>query len=127
MRSPAEHALTGASAARLLIHPAHADAAGAPMRGWLTRARALLGTWTANARGAHAEPPACVRIDDLHGRCHFSADLPSRVIDVALPAGTYHITLRLGALQRRYTVTLGEGTAVDLELPLTADATAWRP
>lgn len=122
MRTAAPLVLRDPSAARLLIHPAHAGGATTPMRSWLARAQAALGTW--HGRGAHTRQPARLQIDDLDGRCHFSAEFPPAAIDLALPAGTYHITLQQGALQRRYTVALEEGRTVDLELPPAAASMA---
>jgi hypothetical protein len=57
-----------------------------------------------------------VRVDDLLGKPHFAADDVRSLIDVALPAGTYHVNVRLGEVQRRYTVTLEQGKTFDLHL-----------
>jgi hypothetical protein len=60
--------------------------------------------------------PTGVRVDDLRGQPHFAADNVHALIDVPLPAGTYHVNVRLGELQRRYTVTLEQGKSFDLYL-----------
>lgn len=60
---------------------------------------------------------AGVRIDDLQGRHFFASEDARSLIDVSLPAGTYHVTVQLGDFSRRYTVTLAQGTTVDLHLP----------
>ena len=55
-----------------------------------------------------------VQVDDLQGRSVFAAAGLRAPIDVPLPAGTYHVSVRLGERQRRYTVTLEQGATVDL-------------
>ncbi len=57
-----------------------------------------------------------VRVDDLRGQPYFAAEDIHALIDVPLPAGTYHVNVRLGDLQRRYTVTLEHGCTVDLQV-----------
>ena len=59
---------------------------------------------------------AQVRIDDLRGRPFFAAEQPATPIDVPLPAGTYHVRVDLGPLQRRYTITLEPGATFHLHL-----------
>lgn len=75
--------------------------------GWLARV----------ARAWCAAPPALrVCVDDLQGQRHVDADGVGALIDLPLPANTYHVTARLGELQRRYTVLLEPGATVDLHL-----------
>jgi hypothetical protein len=38
-----------------------------------------------------------------------------------LPEGTYHVTARLGRVQRKYTVRLQPGTTLDLYLQLSSE------
>jgi hypothetical protein len=64
---------------------------------------------------------AGVRIDSLQGCPCFAFEDVGSLIDVPLPAGTYHVTVVLGAMQRRYTVTLEHGATFDLRLPLAMD------
>jgi hypothetical protein len=59
-----------------------------------------------------------LRIDDLQGRPCFAADSTRSLIAVHLPAGTYHVSVRLGTVRRRYTLTLERGTTFDLYLRL---------
>jgi len=106
-----------AVAARLLIHAPPADGAARAGPGvvlpWLSRLRAWL-------QDRHALGPAVragLRIEDLQGQPFFATDDPRPSIALALPAGTYHVTVHRGALQRRYTVTLEPGRTVDLQLP----------
>jgi hypothetical protein len=42
------------------------------------------------------------------------------VLEVPLPAGTYHVNVRLGDAKRRYTVTLEHGATVNLYLDRSA-------
>lgn len=73
------------------------------------------------ARRQRARTTVGVRIDDLQGRHFFAAEDARSLIDVSLPAGTYHVTVQLGGCSRRYTVTLAQGATVDLHLPPAAD------
>jgi len=102
--------------ARLFIH---AHPCGVGGQGVLARWAGDLRAWWS---GRAARPAASVRIDDLQGRNVFSAEDAQPLIALALPAGTYHVTLRCGALRRRYTVTLEQGSEVDLDLPPVAAA-----
>lgn len=68
-----------------------------------------------------ATAPTGVRVQDLQGHEYFAADDARSLIDLPLPAGTYHVTLRQGELQRRYTVALEHGARFDLHLPQATD------
>lgn len=100
--------------ARLLIHAAqdtgkHCGRVGAFLRRW--RAWALQVT-----RG---DPPAqqvVLQIADLRGRPFFSANEMQPLMEVLLPAGTYHVTVKRGTQQRRYTVALETGVTFNLQL-----------
>jgi hypothetical protein len=99
--------------ARLLIHSnedAGADACGVGggSRGGGILARAL-------RRLLHHDSGAVrLRVDDLQGRQVFAAAGARVLVDVPLPAGTYHISVHLGEQRRRYTVALEQGATFDL-------------
>lgn len=98
--------------ARLQIHATDASEGGGALFLLLHRLRA-------SAMAAmRRRPLAClgVRIDDLQGRRFFTSDEVRESIDLALPAGTYHVNVRHGHQQRRYTVTLEHGSTVDLHV-----------
>lgn len=79
----------------------------------------VLHRWRAWATtGARKGPAARValQIADMQGRPLFHADELPPLIEVPLPAGTYHVTVNLGEQQRRYTVALKQGTRFDLYL-----------
>jgi hypothetical protein len=101
------------STARLLIHADDTDAGsdGAPRRvePWWRR-------WIAHRRRELARACTQLSIADLQGRAYFAADDARSLIDLPLPAGTYHITARVGSATRRYTVTLQQGRTFDLHL-----------
>jgi len=104
--------------ARLLIHAAHGEAPGrgrfvAPLRAW----RALVASLWGQAPAAHAD----VHVDDLRGRQFYAAEDARPLLEVPLPAGTYHVNVRLGDARRRYTVTLEHGATVNLYLDRSAD------
>ena len=105
---PATHA-----AARLLIHAA-ADLGQA--RGRLAAALRRWRHWTGHA--AHGEPSAqlFLQVADLQGHALFTAREWQGLIDVPLPAGTYHVIVNDGSRQRRYTVALDQGSTFDLHL-----------
>jgi hypothetical protein len=99
--------------ARLLIHARAAGATGANV---LQRLRALI-------RGsAHPNQGEALRlhIDDLEGRCLLVLDDAGPMIDVPLPAGTYHVFAGVASEQRCYTMTLEPGLPFTLALPFSA-------
>ena len=67
-----------------------------------------------------AAPPAPVHlsIEDLAGHRLLDLDQIDPLLDIPLPAGTYHVTARQGAATRRYTMTLAASSAHDLHLRL---------
>lgn len=109
----------GPPVARLVIHSVQR----AGRRGWhfesplqLLRSVYAEGAW----HGARA--PLSVQIDDAQGnRMLAIADAGPR-IDVPLPAGAYHVAVRLGSVQRCYTLTLEQGTSFDLHLRLSPNS-----
>ncbi len=76
-------------------------------------AQRLLG-WALRANQRRPDRPVGVRIDDLQGREFFAMDEIWPRIDVALPAGTYHVRMLHGEQQRLYTVTLEQGATFNL-------------
>jgi hypothetical protein len=80
------------------------------------------GTWLRGllwVRPRRAPPPALdVRIDDLQGRQVFVISDAGSLVRVLLLPGTYHVTVKLGALSRCYTMTLEQGAAVELQVPV---------
>jgi len=109
---------TGPLPAHLLIHRA---GGGSRYRGMLEclllRLRALI--WL--ELGSDRRLPTGVRIDDLQGHAFFASEDARTLIDVALPAGVYHVNVRTGDWQRRYTVSLAHGASLDLYLRLAAN------
>lgn len=101
--------------AQLLIHAA----GDTPARdGVLERLLMLLRGLMSDGRQRQAPPGTSLRIADLQGRPCFAADNTLTLVAVHLPAGTYHVSARLGAVERRYTLTLERGATVDLYLRL---------
>jgi hypothetical protein len=102
---------TAVATAHLTIHSAGRAGSGPGFMAMLRqRLRAPLHAW----RRRQAPARIGVQIDDLQGRPFFRSAEPWPLIDVPLPAGTYHVTVDLGELRRRYTVTLEPGAALDL-------------
>jgi hypothetical protein len=93
--------------ARLRIHVSGDPARPRPFE----RAQAWLRSLLRLSQG-----PTRVCIDDLQGHCFLTADAAPALLEVPLPAGTYHVTVRQGRTQRRYTVTLQQGATVNLVL-----------
>lgn len=111
--SPAE-TLAPASA-QLLIHAASDPPAA---DGVLEKLLLLLRGLATDGRQRRPVPATDLRIDDLQGRRCFAADNTLTVVAVHLPAGTYHVSARLGSVERRYTLTLEHGATVNLHLRL---------
>jgi hypothetical protein len=99
--------------ARLLIH-----AGTVPGVGNRRFDRLLLQwcAWAAKAWRQRPSTPKGVYVDDLQGRQFFASEDAGSLIEVPLPAGTYHVSVRLGDVRRRYTVKLEHGSIVDLYL-----------
>lgn len=99
--------------ARLLVHATEGVGDGrSALPLFLSRLRA----WATAAKSGRPAAPVGLRIADLQGRQYFTAnELPS-VIDLPLPAGTYHVTVSHGGQHRRYTVALEQGITFDLHL-----------
>jgi hypothetical protein len=67
---------------------------------------------------AAARAPVHLSIDDLAGHRLLDLEHVGALLDIALPAGTYHVTARQGAATRRYTMTLAASSAHELHLRL---------
>lgn len=103
-----------AADAHLLIH---ADATGDRWRRAAeTPLQRLLALYSEGAE--HGRPALRIEIRDLKGHCLLSVDDASPLLDVSLPAGTYHVSTQLGGLKRGYTMSLQAGGAFDLYLRL---------
>lgn len=107
--------VAGAGQARLLIHD-RPDSAGSSSRP-IAKAVQWLSDRARHGVGAGAPAAACiVQIDDLLGHRFLHAAQTLPLTEVQLPAGTYHVTVRVGTWHRRYTVTLEPGATVNLHL-----------
>jgi hypothetical protein len=62
--------------------------------------------------------PVHLSIDNLAGHRLLDLDQVDALLDIPLPAGTYHVTARQGAATRRYTMTLSASSAHELHLRL---------
>jgi hypothetical protein len=67
----------------------------------------------------HERAALRIEIHDLQGHRILTVDDASPLLDVSLPAGTYHVSTRLGPVTRGYTMSLQAGGAFDLYLRLT--------
>lgn len=103
------------ASARLLIHARDDHPPGRHADSPLQRLRALY-PHGGTRQGRHE--PLRLLIDTLDGDTVLAIDDAGPLVDVALPAGTYHVTAHLGETQRGYTMTLGQGMAFDLHLRL---------
>ena len=79
--------------------------------------------WLYWLRSLYAPPPAPkpvgplrLHIDNLQGQRVFTADDAGKLVELALPVGTYNVTAVLGNLCRGYTLTLVEGVQSELYL-----------
>lgn len=105
--------------ATLRVHAeAAAQPAGAPL------AAAVRRLW-ARVRGEQPAP-ARVRVTSVQGAVPGAPCFEQRgqrgLMDLSLPAGTYHVTVHLGTQQRGYTLTLAPGASVELFPRRTPDA-----
>lgn len=66
---------------------------------------------------------ACISLDirDAHGLRVFSLDDAGPLVDVPLPAGTYHVAVHVAQIERGYTMTLVQGSLVNLYLGIALD------
>jgi hypothetical protein len=62
--------------------------------------------------------PIHVQIHDLRGHCVFGIESAEPLLDVVLPAGTYHVNAQLGTVRRSYTMAIEPGTSFNLYLRL---------
>lgn len=96
----AAHAL-----ACLVIHTGPAPAAA-----WRRATRGLKGLLRRDDRALR------LQVDDLAGKRVLTIDDAGPRVALALPAGTYQVTARVGELCRCYTITLTAGRSFDLAL-----------
>jgi hypothetical protein len=106
------------SSARLLIHAV--DPVGTDGRHFEFPLRRMFAL-RAGGRWHHSRLPLRLQIDDLEGHGVHTDDDAGPLVDVRLPAGTYRVSVHLGALRRSYTMTLLPGASFDLHLRLTPD------
>jgi len=100
------------AAARLLIHTAgDARADDWTFGSLIQRLRSRDSGGPRNQRALLA-----LEIHDLHGYRVLALDDAGPLVDVALPAGTYHITAQRGTVRRGYTITLERGASFDLHV-----------
>lgn len=60
-------------------------------------------------------------IRDARGLRVFSLDDAGPLVDVPLPAGTYHVAVYVDQIKRGYTITLDQGSLVNLYLGIALD------
>lgn len=104
--------------ARLLIHAEDGLGERATLfDSYVQRLRALY----AHGRHPGERAPLSVQINDLQGNSVLCINAAGPLVDVPLPAGTYHVTARLGQVRRAYTMTIESGASCDLYLRLSAE------
>ena len=106
------NAVSSAPAARLRIHANARPGALRTPRRWL---QALCPVPL--HRGDRS--PVRLSIADLGGHEVFATEHGGPLIVVSLPAGTYRVAVSVGAVRRRYTMTLEPGASFDLHVDLT--------
>ena len=111
--APAEPA-----AARLLIHT-EGPVAAAAKEPWSPLQWLLAWAPTNLRQDPHA--PLRLQIDDLQNHPFLTLDDAGPLVDVVLPAGTYHVAVQRGDVRRGYTMTLAQGASVELYLRLAPD------
>ena len=104
--------------ARLLIHTEDDVSAGG--RHFESTLRRLRESHSGDAKH-DKRTPLKLQIHNLQGIPVHSVDEVGPLIDVPLPAGTYHVTVQFGTVRRRYTMTLEPGASFDLYLRRTPD------
>jgi hypothetical protein len=109
------------SEARLLIHAPIAFA------GRMSSFRSVL----RRLRGLRLEAPQVqsrmrVQVANLQGRELRCLDTSEPLIELPLLPDTYDVTVTLGNIRRRYTMTLAPGASCDLHLRFAHSAASWR-
>lgn len=97
--------------ARLLIHAGGLAARAAGFERVLQPMRTHWSRWV-----GHEPAQTPLEIHDLHGHCLLALSDAGGWVDVALPAGTYHVSVHAAGRQRRYTVTLQAGATFELRI-----------
>ena len=106
---------TYTSQARLLVH---VDLAGS-MNSFHSILRRLCGV---HVETPHVQWPMRVQVANLRGDELRRVDTYVPLAELPLPPGTYHVTVTLGNICRRYTMTLVSGASCDLHLRLARGA-----
>ena len=60
--------------------------------------------------------PLSLQINDLQGQRVFVVESAAPLLDIPLPAGTYHVTAQCGHVCRSYTMAIEPGTTFNLYL-----------
>ena len=110
-----DNAAVSTSQARLLIR---VDLAGR-MNSFRSMMRRLCG---GHLEAPHVRWPMRVQVADLRGDVLRRVDTYVPLAEIPLPPGTYHVTVTLGNICRRYTMTLASGASCDLHLRLARGA-----
>lgn len=103
------------SVARLLIHTR--DAPISRNRRVMSALHYLRALYT-HATKWQAHGSVNLKIVDLQGCPVYVATVAGSLIEVVLPAGTYHVTADLDTQRRSYTMALAQGAVFDLYLTL---------
>jgi hypothetical protein len=106
-----------AAVSRLLIHaPGQDDSDGWSVDSLIQRMRSHV---LERPRGER--PLLALEIHDLQGQRLLALDDACPLVEVTLPAGTYHVSTDLAGARRSYTVALERGASFDLYLRLSRD------
>ena len=104
--------------AHLVIHSDdHGGPIDARVESRLQRLRAIhaKGSWSTKQESLN------LQINDLRGEHVRSVDDAGALVEVCLPAGTYHVSAILGKVRRSYMLALEAGKSFDLYLRLAPD------
>ena len=104
--------------ARLLIHAT--DERRLSATDFSEKVRRLL-PWRSHGRLPGARAGLHLNITDARGFQVFALDDAGPLVDVPLPAGTYHVIARMGSVRRSYTMALDQGASVNLYLAFAPD------
>ena len=105
--SPEAQAAAPADARLRIVAPASRPGGG--LQGTVERLRSL-------CLSVHRAAPLRLRVDDLQGRRVLELDDVGPLVELPLPAGTYHVRSQRGTRQRAYTMVLEPGRPFTLVL-----------